>query len=220
MKILQRTINRNPAYFCGYLISFILLSGFCFVTGKSDGFLMINHLHNEMFDYFFTMFTNVGNGIFVIILMLFLMFRKKWGWALQIGMSLLISGMVVQLIKHYFPCPRPEVFFGSGTIHYIMGVTRTGRSSFPSGHTATVFMLSTLLALYIQGRKPGLFFLTIAILTGYSRIYLSQHFPVDVLAGSLTGVLTSLLVYTMVPLKSIEKKLQKNEWQQHSVKLR
>ena len=67
-----------------------------FVTGKSDGFLLINHFHNGMFDNFFIMFTNVGNGLFVIALMLFLLIRKKIGWCiLQIGIGLLISGLAV-----------------------------------------------------------------------------------------------------------------------------
>jgi membrane-associated phospholipid phosphatase len=220
MKIPQRTINRNPAYFTGYIIFFLLLSIFCFVSGKSDGFLLINHLHNNAFDKFFTMFTNVGNGLFVVALMLVLLVRKKMGMALQIGMGLLISGIVVQLIKHFFPCPRPQIFFAPGVIHYIAGVTRTGHSSFPSGHTATVFMLTTLLAFYLPGRMPGLFFLMIAILTGYSRIYLSQHFPMDVLVGSLTGVLTSMVIYELMPLNAISKKFQKDEWGPHSIKLR
>jgi len=220
MKILQNPINRNPAYFIGYILFLILLSLFCFFTNKADGFLLINHFHNEMFDNFFTMFTNVGNGFVVIALMLFFLIRKKNGWVIQIGISLLISGLLVQTIKHFIPSPRPVIFFASGAVHYILGVTRTGHSSFPSGHTATAFMLTTLLALYFPGRKPGLFFLAIAVLTGYSRIYLSQHFPVDVLAGSLAGVLPSLGVYMFVPLPFFDKKFAKSEWDQQSVKLR
>ena len=213
-------ISRNPAYFIGYLCCFILLSLFCFFMSKSDGFLLINHFHYEMLDNFFTMFTNVGNGLFIVALMLFLLIRKKIGWAVQIGMGFLLSGLLVQLMKHYLPSPRPRIFFASGTIHYILGVTGTGYSSFPSGHTASIFMLTTLLTLYFPGKKPGLFFLTIAVLTGFSRVYLSQHFPIDVLAGSLTGVLLSLAVYSLIPLKSIEKKFPKNDWEQQSIKLR
>ena len=220
MKILQNPISRNPAYFTGYILFFILFSLFCFFTSKADGFLLINHFHSEIFDNFFTMFTNVGNGFVVIAVMLFLLIKKKTGWVIQIGISLLVSGLLVQMIKHFMPSPRPVIFFTSGAIHYILGVTRTGRSSFPSGHTATAFMLTTLLALYFPGRKPGLFFLTIAILTGYSRIYLSQHFPVDVLAGSLAGVLPSLAVYIFIPLPFFEKKFAKREWDQQSIKLR
>ena len=220
MKTLHNAISRIPAYFIGYLLCFVLLSSYCFFTSKSDGFLLVNHFHNEMLDNFFIMFTNVGNGLFVIVLMVFMLVRRKIGWTLQIGISFLISGLLVQLMKHYIPSPRPKVFFASGTIHDIIGVTRTGYSSFPSGHTATIFMLTTLLTLYFPGRKPGLFFLTMAVLTGFSRVYLSQHFPIDVLVGSLTGVLLSLGVYMMIPLKSFGKKLPSHKWEQQTIKLR
>ena len=220
MKIIQPVISRNPVYFIGYLVFFILLSLLCILTSKSEGFLLINHFHNQMLDFFFIMFTNLGNGLFVVAWMLFMLMRRKVGWALQLGMSFLISGLLVQMIKHITHSPRPSLFFGTGSIHIILGVTGTAFSSFPSGHTATIFMLTTLLALYFPGRKPGLFFLAIAALTGYSRIYLSQHFPVDVLAGSLAGVIISLMIYWLVPLKLFEKKFQKNEWDQHSIKLR
>jgi membrane-associated phospholipid phosphatase len=153
-------------------------------------------------------------------LMLVLLLMKKFAWTGQIGMSFLISGLLVQLMKHFSASPRPKIFFGSGTIHCILGVTRTGYSSFPSGHTATIFMLTTLLALYFPGRKPGFIFFATAVLTGYSRVYLAQHFPCDVLAGSLIGMLTSLMVYLLIPLKSFEKKFPKTEWEQQSVKLR
>src|SRR6478736_3485057 len=129
MKIVQPVVSRNPAYFISYLVFFILFSLFCFFTSKADGFLLINRFHNEIFDNFFTMFTNVGNGFVVIALMLFLLIRKKTGWVIQIGISLLLSGLVVQMTKHFMPSPRPEIFFASGAIHYILGVTRTGHSS-------------------------------------------------------------------------------------------
>ena len=220
MKILRRALTKSSAYFTGYLFFTILLSVFCFCVNKSDGFLLINHFHNGLLDNFFMMFTQLGNGLFAIGIMLFLLIRKKIGWTLQIGVSFLVSGLVVQLMKHFLPSPRPKMYFGSSTIHCILGVTRTGYSSFPSGHTATIFMLTTLLAIYFPGRKSGWFFLGIAVLTGFSRVYLSQHFPVDVLAGSLVGVLVSMVFYQLIPLKIFEKKFPKNEWEHQSVKLR
>jgi membrane-associated phospholipid phosphatase len=220
MKILKRAISRSSTFFIGYLVFIILLSLFCISISKSDGFLLINHFHNSLLDNFFIMFTNVGNGLFVIALMIFMLIRKKIGWTLQIGVSFLISGLFAQLIKHFLPSPRPKLYFGSGTIHCILGVTRTGNSSFPSGHTATIFMLTTLLAIYFPGRKPGLFFFAIAVLTGFSRVYLSQHFPIDVLAGSMVGVLVSMVVYQLIPLKTFKKKFPKNEWEHQSIKLR
>lgn len=220
MKNLTDALKRNPLYFISCLLFFIILSAFCIFISKPDGFLYINQFHSKFFDYFFILFTNLGNGLFVIGLMVFMLIRKKFGWSLQIGISFLVSGLLVQVFKHLVYSPRPKSYFGSQVIHCINGVTGTGSSSFPSGHTTTIFALTALLALYVPGRRSGFFFFMIAALTGFSRIYLSQHFPIDVLAGSAFGVLTSMAVYVLIPLKVFEKKFPKAGYGTQSVKLR
>ena len=212
--------NLNPAFFSGYIIAVSILSAYCVGINKSEGFLYINQFHYRLLDDFFILFTNLGNGIFAILLMAFLMIRKKIGWSLQIALSFLFSGIIAQFLKHLFHSPRPKLFFGPGSIHYIRGITGTGYGSFPSGHTATIFAITTLLSFYFPGRNAGIFFIIIALLTGFSRIYLSQHFPVDVLVGSLVGVSVSVLVHQLIPLRTFEKKYTETDWEHESVNLR
>jgi membrane-associated phospholipid phosphatase len=220
MKDLSGVLSRNPAYFFGYFLFVLLLSVYCISINKSEGFLLINRFHFKMLDYFFILFTNLGNGLFIILVIVFMFIRKKIGWTLQIGISFLVSGIIVQVLKHIIHSPRPKLFFGPAAIHYIKGITGTGLSSFPSGHTASVFALTTLLCIYFQDRKSGIFFILIAALTGFSRIYLSQHFPIDVLAGSFAGVLVSIAVYLFVPLRFFEKRFPDFKWEQQSINLR
>jgi membrane-associated phospholipid phosphatase len=212
--------NLNPAFFSAYVVSVCILSIYCIGINKSEGFLLINQFHYRLMDDFFILFTNLGNGIFAILLMVFLIIRKKIAWSLQIALSFFLSGIIVQFLKHLTHSPRPKLFFVPGSIHFIHGITSTGYSSFPSGHTATIFALTTLLSFYFPGRNTGIFFIVIALLTGFSRIYLSQHFPVDVLAGSLVGVFVSVLVYQMIPLKTFEKKYTEKDLDHESVNLR
>jgi membrane-associated phospholipid phosphatase len=120
-------------------------------------------------------------------------------------LSFLVSGLVAQLFKHLIHSPRPVLFFGPHGIHWIYGITRTGYASFPSGHTATIFAITTLLSLYFPGRRNGILFFLIAALTGFSRIYLSEHFPVDVLGGLLTGVLISIGVYVIFRMQNLKR---------------
>lgn len=220
MKNIIRTLNRNPSFLSGYLLFAGILSFYCLAIDKSEGFLLINQFHYRALDDFFILFTNLGNGMFAFVLMAFMLARKKMGWSLQIAFSFLVSGFLVQVLKHYVHSPRPKLYFGPGAIHCINGITGTGYSSFPSGHTATIFGLATLLSLYFPGRNSGIFLIIIAVLTGFSRIYLSQHFPLDVLAGSMLGVFVSIIIYRLIPFKIPEKKYPEKEWDHQSVKLR
>ncbi len=84
-------------------------------------------------------------------------------------------------------------------------------NSFPSGHTAAVFSLMLCLTL-IFNKKTWLspIFFVLAVLTAYSRVYLSQHFAEDVLAGSLVGVAMTLFVYWLYQRK-------KYAWEEKSI---
>ena len=68
----------------------------------------------------------------------------------------------------------------------------TSTHSFPSGHSATAFACATVLAaLTPRWRLP---FFVLAALIAFSRLYNGVHYPTDVLAGSVLGVLVGLAV--------------------------
>jgi membrane-associated phospholipid phosphatase len=219
MKPLSNLLNRNPFYFTYCYLFLILLSIFCIVYSKAEGFLLMNQFHLPVLDSIFVLFTDLGNGIFVLGLVAFFLILRKTRWALQIGISFLVSGIITQILKHLFHSPRPQLYFGPNTFHSIYGMTCTGYTSFPSGHTTTIFALTSLLSLYFPGRATGLLFFAIAGLTGFSRIYLYQHFPVDVLAGSFIGVLSSMAVYIFIPFKYLEKKFSTAGFEVQTIKL-
>jgi undecaprenyl-diphosphatase len=64
--------------------------------------------------------------------------------------------------------------------------------SFPSGHSATSFACATVLAAYAP--RWRVVFFVLAALIALSRVYNGMHYPTDVLAGSVLGVLVGLLV--------------------------
>ena len=199
MKSLIQVVRQNPILYSGYFIFALILAEFCWYFPKSEGFLLVNHYHCIGLDYFFILFTNLGNGLFFVIVIIFMLIRRKIIWSLQMTISFLVTGVVVQIVKRMVHSPRPQIYFGSQTIHFIHGITCTGYNSFPSGHAATIFALITLLSLYFPVKRSVILFLLLAVLTGFSRIYLSQHFPIDVLAGSLFGVIISTLAYLLIP---------------------
>ena len=69
--------------------------------------------------------------------------------------------------------------------------------SFPSGHTATSFACATVLAVFAPRWRVAFFVL--AALIALSRVYNGLHYPTDVLAGAVLGVLTALLLLGAIP---------------------
>lgn len=105
--------------------------------------------------------------------------------------------VVIRLSKLYFNHPRPLTWFSDQPVHTVSWLDNLYWQSFPSGHTFGAFGFFLLLSLYLpSGRKPwSLFFFLLALACGYSRIYLGQHFFLDVYAGSIAGTILAFLVY-------------------------
>ena len=105
------------------------------------------------------------------------------------------SGAVLSmLLKSFFSRPRPD---------FVPHLSHVYTSSFPSGHSmlsAVVYLsLGALLAAVMPDRKRKIYVLSVAIvltfLVGISRIYLGVHYPTDVLAGWLAGLVWSLVCW-------------------------
>lgn len=123
----------------------------------------------------------------VLVLFLIKDFRKYCkivGTALS---AVIFSGIIVQLIRFIWYRPRP--FIGE-EVNLLLSHSPTG--SFPSGHAAFFFALSTII--YFQNKKAGLFFLFASLLIGLSRIFSGLHWPSDILAGIILGILSAWLI--------------------------
>jgi len=78
----------------------------------------------------------------------------------------------------------------SHLIHVVKGVELHSIGSFPSGHTTTAFCFYLLACLFFNKRWVVFGGFLLALLVGYSRIYLAQHFPRDVAGGMAAACLT------------------------------
>ena len=89
------------------------------------------------------------------------------------------------LVKDAVQRPRP--FVAHPEIHPLYAVHS---SSLPAGHAATAFAGATVVAVMARRAAPVLFL--VAALIGYSRVYVGDHYPTDVLAGAAIGVVVGL----------------------------
>jgi len=97
-------------------------------------------------------------------------------------------------------------------IHYVPGVKNWLYDSFPSGHTTVAFAFFFALALCTRHRKMSALYFVCALVLGYSRIYLSQHFLKDVFFGSVIGTVGTLVIFAeAVRFKWITLPLSKRE---------
>jgi undecaprenyl-diphosphatase len=147
------------------------------------------HLVYEQLNSFFIFITNLwGNGILAILLSLILIIKKETRLTgLIIAVSLILDILVVNLtLKPLVARPRPY------TIYEVKMLLPDQKDfSFPSGHSASVF---AFVWAYFITRKDRLrwILLGFALLVCFSRLHLFVHYPTDVLAGIVIGILCAI----------------------------
>lgn len=103
--------------------------------------------------------------------------------AAEMAIALCTTWIVVKVIKFVVAHPRPfETLLDSNLL-----VVIKGGDSFPSGHSALSFALAT--TIYLHHKRLGILLFGFAILVAYSRMYVGVHYPLDVFAGMLLGML-------------------------------
>jgi membrane-associated phospholipid phosphatase len=202
--------NKNKASILATYFLIILFSGLALLPFYEKGVieLKINHFHHPILDAFFANITHLGDGLILIIPIVFFIFYK-YCYLLLLAISSLIHLILVHIAKKwvFHGMPRPAEFFKDIPFYEVPGVELHHWGSFPSGHTTTAFMLATFLYLVLPKKmKIHWLLMGIAFLVGFSRVYLMQHFLMDVWAGALLGVLSSLVSYMLV-LKFFSKKI-------------
>lgn len=149
------------------------------------------HMRNDVLDFIFTNITRLGNvGFIWIVLIAIFLIRKETRYT---GVVMLISFILTSIlanlcIKPLIDRPRPFQVYPMDLL-----IPPPSGTSFPSGHTATSFAVAWA---YFITRKDKLRFalVLLAVAISFSRLYLFVHFPTDVLAGVVLGILVSYLI--------------------------
>ena len=189
--MLNKTSNRN--FVIGVILTMVTalyLVIDSFIVGRNAFFLLLNRDLGNAADFFFKYWTNLGDGVvWVIVAILFYIYRRNQ-FPLLIA-AVLVSTLIAQGIKNIASVPRPSVAItDSSLIHSVQGIELHTAYSFPSGHTTTVFTIFLIACLLIKNKWVVPVGFACALLAAYSRVYLAQHFPLDLGGGMIAAVIT------------------------------
>ncbi len=195
MRFIKEIYRNNKAFFLAYFVLLVISLFFALYYGKVDTQIFVNKHNSPWADVFFKYFTYLGSGYFLVaVISLAAIVRGRVAGALLF--SGLISTFLAQLLKRLVGAFRPvkyfELFVPDYNLHLVDGVKMHYLHSFPSGHAATAFAVFLFLAFLTRKNWLKLVYLFLAVLVAYSRVYLSQHFLIDVIAGSIVGIISTV----------------------------
>lgn len=155
------------------------------------------HLQCGFFDWFWRIITTFGNGGFgwIGVCLIFLIFKRTRRFGFAMGLSLLFCYITFHfVIKGIVQRPRPYVQSGFKIL-----IGEPSGTSFPSGHAAIGFTVATFMFLFRNKIRAAKIFwipvLVLAVLIDFSRLYLYVHFPSDVIAGTIYGMIVGTAGY-------------------------
>lgn len=194
---MQKNKHYNLIFLALYLLVLVVFAQPIFSNLKTDLHLNWQITHSFILNYFFIGITFLGEGTLVIPFIIFLWWKNRLlFWTFFIAYA--SSGIAAQLLKRlvfssYF---RPIYYLKNHPdLQLIEGVYMNNTFSFPSGHTTTAFALF-FTALFLVKKLPlKILFFVLMFLIAYSRVYLSQHFFMDIYAGSIVGTFFALITY-------------------------
>ena len=198
------------------LLSVLGLALLCIPTG--DLHLLLCDHHTPARDIFYRYYTQVAEWFPYVVCVALLLFSRI-GDGVFATSAMILSALTTQVFKHLINAPRPVTWFGlfmpDVELPLVEGVQMNYWYSFPSGHTTSFFALALVVSVWVTSRtretsRTSLTSLTsltsflvqvllfaAAALGGYSRIYLSQHFSLDVFAGMIVGVSITIVCYVV-----------------------
>lgn len=182
---------------------FIILLGLISLLNYDKGawVLYFDQLHSPNTDYFFKTITLLGEFtgfcLTFIVILLSVVPKKKF-YLIMLSVSALITLGITQLCKHtiFKDEHRPSYYYEH--LSLVDGTEQHKNNSFPSGHTGAAFTFATIIALIYEYRLLQYILPVLASLVAISRIYLGQHFLMDVLVGGILGIFIASISYMLI----------------------
>lgn len=172
-----------------------------------------SEISNAAFDWIFPAITDLHKSPFFIFLLLIVIgfsllrsWRRTTVILLTLTLVIAVSDNVsYRVIKPVVGRSRPADVEKNLLVR---GQKHNG-DSFPSNHSANMFSASAVLSGVFPQLSPLWYFL--AALIAFSRIYVGAHYPLDVVAGALLGLLVGVIGRKYVLDSKWSKQFQKKE---------
>ena len=208
----MRNLLRNNIVFIALSLMLLIALGLAlYLIPKGELHFLLCNRHTPARDIFYRYYTQVAEWFPYVLCVLILLFSRI-GDGVFASSAMILSALSTQALKHLFVAPRPVTWFASNCpdiqLPLVDGVQMNLWYSFPSGHTTSFFALAFVASILLTKKmsivncqlsimlQVALFVL--ATLGAYSRIYLSQHFALDVFAGVLVGTLIPIICYAVL----------------------
>ena len=169
---------------------------------NTDKFSLHQHFNqwvgNFYCNLFFKWITFLGDGLFIVIFSIAIMFFN-FRLGTFIIISYCLSGLTTQFLKLnvFDDINRPFYFYSyyNFKIKIVEGVNMHIHNSFPSGHSTAAWSLFFGLSLWVKNNPFKFVLILLGIFTSFSRVYLSQHFFEDIITGAIIGSVFSFFIY-------------------------
>ncbi|MCY4043618.1 MAG: phosphatase PAP2 family protein [Cellvibrionales bacterium] len=162
------------------------------MVGSHGFFAPINSMSWHLPEHLIQILNTFGDTVFVLLLVP-VIGRFDQRFIYLVFVAAIFTAIVVHTNKALFGALRPPAVLPEGT-YFLTGHTLK-QGSFPSGHSATIFVCFAVLSIkYTQLWLRVLFYLAAAIIA-ISRVWSSAHWPLDVIAGAVVGIFCTWLAY-------------------------
>jgi len=168
-----------------------------------DAFIYLNSLGIENFDVFWSYVTDFATWTPLFVLFVVLIFRaypkKEAFWVLgTVFLTLTVVLICTGVVKEWVARLRPN---NTEEINTLIRILKSPSGySFFSGHSSSSFSITTSIFLFLKNKwKWSWVFFIWPILFALSRIYVGVHYPLDLIVGSLVGILFAIFFYRLYP---------------------